>query len=200
MNVVEETSYAQVGPHANVLPTHSFLKIKFEDGSYRLKCRLVPHGNRDKEKDALRKDSSTAQSSVMRLVLAIAMLHKFSVGSIDVVTTYLQSGPLPRRVFVRPPRRWAKPGCLWRLLRPTYGLVESGRLWQLAIKKWISARDFVVVPGAPQVFVLRQSGTLKMLIVKLVDDILVCGPPVFCRPDQCSPTSYVDDNSCLRSE
>jgi hypothetical protein len=52
MNVVEETSYAQAGPHANVLPAHSFLKIKFEGGSYRLKCRLVPHGNRDEERDA----------------------------------------------------------------------------------------------------------------------------------------------------
>jgi hypothetical protein len=154
MNVVEETSYAQAGPHANVMSTHRFLKIKFEDGSYRLKCGLVPHGNRDEEKDALRKDPSTAQSSVIGLVLAIAMLHKFYVGSIDVVAAYLQSGPLPRRVFVRPPREWAKPGCLWRLLRPAYGLVESGRLWQLAVEKWIFARDFVVVPGAPQVFVL----------------------------------------------
>jgi hypothetical protein len=159
------------------LSTHSFHKIKFEDGSYKLKCRLVPHGNEDEEKDALRKDSSTAKSSVIRLILAIAMLHKFSVGLIDVVSAYLQSGPLPRRVFVHPPRGWAKPGCLWRLLRPAYGLVESGRLWQLAIEKWIFARDFVVVPGAPQVFVLRQSGTLKMLIVKVVDDILVCEPP-----------------------
>jgi hypothetical protein len=50
MNVVEETSYAQAGPNSNVLSTHSFLKIKFEDGSYRLKCRLVPHGNRHEEK------------------------------------------------------------------------------------------------------------------------------------------------------
>jgi hypothetical protein len=104
MNVVEKKSYAQAWPHANVLSTHNFLKIKSEDGSYRLKCRLVPHGNRDEEKVALRKDSSTAQSSVIRLVLAIAMLHKFFVGSIDVVAAYLQSGPLPRRVFVRPPR------------------------------------------------------------------------------------------------
>jgi hypothetical protein len=60
MNVVEKTSYAQAGPHANVLSTHRFLKFKFEDGSHRLKCRLVPHGNRDEGKDALRKESSTA--------------------------------------------------------------------------------------------------------------------------------------------
>jgi hypothetical protein len=60
---------------------------------------------------------NTAQSSVIRLVLAIAMLHKFSVGSIDVVAAYLQSGHLPWRVFVRPPRGWAKSGCLWRLFR-----------------------------------------------------------------------------------
>jgi hypothetical protein len=73
--------------------------------------------------------------------------------------------------------RMGYTGCLWRLLRPAYGRVESGRLWQLAIEKLIYARDLVVVPGASQVFVLRQSGTLKMLIVKMVDDILVCGPP-----------------------
>jgi hypothetical protein len=51
MNVVEETSYAKAGPHANVLSTHSFLKIKFEDGSHRLKCRQAPHGNRDEVKE-----------------------------------------------------------------------------------------------------------------------------------------------------
>jgi hypothetical protein len=45
------------------------------------------------------------------------------------------------------------------------------------LKKWIFAQNFVDIPGAPQVFVLRQSGTLKMLIVKVVDDLLVCGPP-----------------------
>jgi hypothetical protein len=38
MNVVEETSYAQAWPHANVSSTHNFFKIKFEDGNYRLKC------------------------------------------------------------------------------------------------------------------------------------------------------------------
>jgi hypothetical protein len=48
---------------------------------------------------------------------------------------------------------------------------------KLAIEKSIFARDFIVVPGAPQVFVFRQSGTLKMLIVKMVEDILVCGLP-----------------------
>jgi hypothetical protein len=70
MNVVEEMSFAQAGPHANVLSTHSFLKIKFEDGRHRLKCRLAPHGNRDEENDALRKDSSTAQNSIISLVLS----------------------------------------------------------------------------------------------------------------------------------
>jgi hypothetical protein len=58
-------------------------------------------------------------------------------------------------------------------LRLAHGLVESDRLWQLAIEKWKFARDFVVVPGAPQVFVLRQFDALKMLIVKVAVDIFV---------------------------
>jgi hypothetical protein len=36
---------------------------------------------------------------------------------------------------------------------------------------------FFIVPGAPQDFVLGQSGTFKVLITKVIDDILVCGPP-----------------------
>jgi hypothetical protein len=55
--------------------------------------------------------------------------------------------------------------------------LNQANFGSLAIEKWIFARDFVVVPGAFQVYVLRQSGTLKMLIVKVVDDIIVCGPP-----------------------
>jgi hypothetical protein len=50
MNLVEETSYAQAGPHANVLSTHRFLKIKFEDGTYRLKCRISHTENETKKK------------------------------------------------------------------------------------------------------------------------------------------------------
>jgi hypothetical protein len=78
-------SFARTGFHANVLSTHSFFMIKFEDSRYRLTFRLMPYGNQDQEKCELGKDSSAAESSVIRLVLVIAMLLKFTVGSIDVI-------------------------------------------------------------------------------------------------------------------
>ena len=52
----------EVPRHANIITSHTIYKIREqEDGSKTLKNRIVPHGNRGREKDNIRKDSSTAQ-------------------------------------------------------------------------------------------------------------------------------------------
>jgi Reverse transcriptase (RNA-dependent DNA polymerase) len=101
----------------------------------------------------------------------------FRLGTIDVVAAFLQSGPLLRPVFIRLPRGWCTSGTLWKLLKPAYGLVESGRLWQIEVEKWIFSRGFVIIPGAPQVFVFRKDGDIIMILAKVVYDILCCSSP-----------------------
>jgi hypothetical protein len=139
---VEKTQYLQacqpfprreVPSNSNILSSHHFFNVKKASDGLKLKCRLVPHGHRDREKEGLRTDSSTAQFPTIRLLLSLAVLYRFSLSSIDISGAYLQAGPLPRLVFIRPPRGWDSPNVLWKLLRPAYGLVESGRLWQRAL-------------------------------------------------------------------
>ena len=122
---------------ANLISSHHFFQIK-TDGSpekLKLKCRLVPHGNRDAEKESLRTDSSTAQFPVIRLVLSLATILRFAVSTIDITGAYLQAGEIKREIYMRPPRGWtASPGELWKLEKPAYGLVDSGRIWRLCVE------------------------------------------------------------------
>jgi Reverse transcriptase (RNA-dependent DNA polymerase) len=137
---------------------------------------MVPHGNRDREKDGLRTDSATAQFCVIRLVLSIAVTLKLRLSSLDISGAYLQAGPLQRDINVRPPPGWSSKHTLWRLTRPAYGLVESGRLWQLAIEEWLSDQSFTRIDGLPQLFLLRsKDGRILLILAKVVDDLLLTG-------------------------
>jgi hypothetical protein len=89
---------------SNVISSHLFFSIKqSSDGHLKLKCRMVPNGNRDREKAGLRTDSATAQFGTIRLLLSLAVLLKLRLSSIDISGAYLQAEPLTRDIFVRPP-------------------------------------------------------------------------------------------------
>jgi hypothetical protein len=108
---------------------------------------MVPHSNRDREKTGLRTDSATAQFAAIRLLLSLSVLLDFRLSSIDISGACLQAYPLTRDIIVRPPFGWTSSNIVWKLLRPAYGLVERGRLWQLAIERWLSEYGFEEVPG-----------------------------------------------------
>ena len=75
----EELHIRDIPKNANLISSHCFFQIKFDghDKKLKLKCRLVPHGNKDKEKDNIRSDSSTAQFTVIRALLTSIDLDVF---------------------------------------------------------------------------------------------------------------------------
>jgi hypothetical protein len=94
---------SELPPPSNVISSHHFFSIKqTSDGNLKLKCRMVPRGNRDREKEGLRTDSATAQFAAIRLLLSLAVLLHFRLSSIDISGAYLQADPLTRDIFVRP--------------------------------------------------------------------------------------------------
>lgn len=93
--------------HANVISSHVIYKVKTsEDGLQTWKARIVPRGNRDSEKDEIRKDSSTAQFDVIRILLAAVTFMGMRLALADIKGAYLQSGSIQRDIYVRPPREW----------------------------------------------------------------------------------------------
>ena len=167
---------------SNIISSHHFFHVKTdgEEGKLKLKCRLVPHGNRDAEKDSICKDSATAQFDCIRLLLSLATIFHLTLASLDVSAAYLQAGRLGRDIYMRPPKGWSSfIDEVWKLVKPAYGLVESGRLWQICIERWFQEYGFDTIPGMPQLFVLRcrNSSRILLLIAKVVDDLLLAGAP-----------------------
>lgn len=68
-------------------------------------------------------------------------------------------------------------GELWKLNKPAYGLVESGRLWQLTIEPWmLDEFNAETVPGLPQLFFKRNlNNQPDSIIAKVAEDILLAG-------------------------
>lgn len=177
----EELDIASLPKEANLISSHHFFQVKHEGekDKLKLKCRLVSHGNRDKEKDYIRKDSATAQFPIIRVVLSLVAVLQLSVATIDIKKAYMQGGYLSRDIYMRPPKGWASSSRkIWKLLKPAYGLVESGRILLLAIESWLKSEGIYELPGFPQLFISRTGqGNLKLVLAKVVDDFLIAAAP-----------------------
>ena len=174
---VEEVS---VPRDANVISSHVAYKIKVtEHDKLRLKARICPLGNLDKDKDGIRKDSAAAQFPTIRLMLSLSALLGLKVGTIDISAAYLQSGPIKREIFVHPPKEHrGERGRIWKLLKLPYGIAEAGRQWQTTCEAWLLSKSvgFKRVDGVTQLFVLHhKNGNVRMLCAKVTDDFLFSG-------------------------
>lgn len=163
----------------NIIASHVVYKVKTDEkGGLKLKARICPHGNRDRLKDDVRKDSSTAQFDVIRLALSMAAGMNAVLGHVDIKGAYLQSGPIKRTIYVRPPRELGvERGTLWKLTKLPYGITEAGRQWAMVFEQWLTeAAGLERVSGADQLFVKRnEDGAIFMLMAKVTDDLLMVG-------------------------
>ena len=185
-DVYTEIHEHAVPKHANIVRSHTVFKVKTdESGKLSLKSRIVAHGNEDREKDSIRKDSAAAQFVVIRILLSLAAILGLRLAKIDVKKAYLQSGPISRDIYVRPPREWFtlsaddgnnRRSILWKLEKLPYGIVEAGRQWHLVAENWILSKlKFTKVPGLSQIFVKRTDNMISHILVKVIDDFLIAG-------------------------
>ena len=174
-----EVKEVDVPKGANVIGSHIVYKVKVEENNRkRLKARLCPHGNHDNEKDSVRKDSATAQFDVIRLLCSIATILRFKLSCLDIKGAYLQSGPIQRDIYVRPPHELQmKRDILWKLTKMPYGITEAGRQWAKVFEQWLTEKAyFTRIHGIPQMFVQRnEDGDIRLILAKVTDDLLIAG-------------------------
>lgn len=106
-----------------------------EECEHSLKARIFPHGNKDKMKEEVRNDSTTAQFDAIRMLLAMATFLPVRMGVIDKRGACMKSGPINREIYVRSPREWhgRKRGNVWKLIKIPYGVTEAGPQWATVI-------------------------------------------------------------------
>jgi hypothetical protein len=160
---------ADVPNRANIIGSHVIYKYK-PDGS--LKARIVPHGHMDHDKDFLRTDASTMSVEVMRLLISISAERRWRLGSLDVKAAYLQADGFNRDIFVRPPREEADVNHLWRLEKPAYGIVESGRLWFLTAFRALEGHKLQPCPFDKTFFQLEDH---TLFVTTQVDNFIFTG-------------------------
>eukprot|EP00171_Calliarthron_tuberculosum_P022145 IDg22145t1 len=125
----------------------------------------------------------TLQPQSIRLLLTLAALHEFDVWTSDVTQAYLQSAiPLQRDVFItRPPPEFElDPSQCLKIMKPLYGLCDSGDLWHRTMDEH-HRNDLGMTPlrSDPALYTLTNNGDLHGLSGGYVDDLLRAGTPSF---------------------
>ena len=166
-----------------MITSHVVYKLKSEeDGSRKMKARIVLHGNYDDDKESQRSDSSNAPLFVVRMLLSLVTFMGFRLGTAHFKGAYLQSGPITRDIYLPPPRDWCSlmglcRGLLWKLLKLSYGIVEAGRQWQKVVEQWmLSEGGLERLFGMSQLYVkCTHDKKICLIVAKVTDDFLPGG-------------------------
>ena len=111
----------------------------------------------------------------LKLLLAIAANEGWSLTNLDVTNAFLQGEPIQRELFAEPPVEAKKPGVIWKIKRPAYGLYDAGRNWFLAVEKALIELGCSKVTGDDALFVFHNNSGLQGLACFHVDDISLAG-------------------------
>lgn len=133
-------------------------------------------------KNALIHASPTVRQHTVKLLIAIAAIHGFSLWTPDVTQAYLQSAErLSRKVYLRAPYEFNLTSDeLLKLLKPLYGLSGSGDYWHHTFKGHLR-RDLSMTQATGDLSLWFKSveQALNGMIAVYVGDQLSAGTPAF---------------------
>ena len=135
----------------NIISSHVLFKWKDEGTPHQyLKARMVPHENRDNEKNQQETSSPCIKPDMFKLLISYAAEHGYDVCLIDIKTAFLQTGGINRLVFVKPPREThAQSDLYWKLEKTTYGLVDGPIKCFRTCKKKIASLGYQILDCGP---------------------------------------------------
>ena len=113
----------------------------------RHKSRVVARGfTQQFEIDYFLTYSPVTKTSTILTLIALGSANGFIFKSIDVSNAYVQADPMEEEIYITPPPGWVEfggPTCAaLRVIRPLYGLKQSGRHWYQAHSKFLTNYGF----------------------------------------------------------
>lgn len=150
------------------------------------KSRLVVQGHSDWEKRTLLTQSPTIMRCSQRLILAITpslRARGMSLMLRDISQAYTQSATnLLRDVLLRIPQELENrypTGTVFRVVKPLYGIAESGLHWFITYQKHHHERLNCVPSSYDPCLLITKNGTNFGLVGMQTDDTLNLGDPEF---------------------
>ena len=165
--------------NANILGGRFFLAIKDEGTNEEVwKAQFVVQGYRDKLKTSLVHDTATPRQHSTRVLIGLAAICGFRLFSTDVTQAYLQSTEnLMREVYIKPTGEFElNQDKLLKLIKPLYGLADSGDYWGRTISNHIKQDlNMTETTGDGAFFFKCIRGKLDGMCITYVDDALQAG-------------------------
>ena len=109
------------------------------------KARLVARGFQETLK--LQSDSPTVSKESFKILMAISANSDFKLASVDIRAAFLQSWTLDWDVPMQPPADITKPGIIWKLKKPLYGLDDASQKFWLRVKEVLKKIGLKVLEG-----------------------------------------------------
>ena len=152
-----------------------FVLTEKPDG--RIKARFVTKGFQ--EEFSPPSDSPTSSRETVKIFLAIAANEGWQVECSDVSSAFLQSDNIDRDIFIQPPIERSKPGIVWKLVKPCYGLDDASRKWFISLKTTLINLGMTQSKRESCLFFYHKAGKFEGFVVFHVDDVLSAGSDDF---------------------
>ena len=151
-----------------------------EDGSSKVKARLVARGFEERSDEKIRADSPTVSKDVFRAFLALLATKSWKCNSIDVKAAFLQGSPIDRDVYLKPPKEVDDSvGMLWKLNKCIYGLKDASRVWYFTVRSTLLQLGCIQLQVDPAMFYWFHNNKLCGLFLIHVDDFIWGGTSEF---------------------
>ena len=150
---------------------HTWVLVK-KNG--KIRARLTAKGFQ--EEIAVRSDSPTISKSTFRIMLAVAVQHRWPVKTTDITSAFLQGDTVDRKIYLKPPKEAnLNKSQLWKISKPLYGLNDASRKFYLKVKTILKECGCEQSKYDPALFMYKVDGKLEGLVGTHVDDFLHAG-------------------------
>ncbi|GJS04403.1 retrovirus-related pol polyprotein from transposon TNT 1-94 [Tanacetum coccineum] len=164
---------------ANIIGSKWVYRIKYNsDGTIeRYKARLVAQGcSQIPGLDYYHTFSPVVKASTVRIVISLAVLHKWKLHQLDVKNAFL-NGHLNETVFMEQPPGFLNhqyPNHVCKLSKALYGLKQAPRAWFQRLSTFLLSYGFTCSRADTSLFVFT-SDTCIMYLLVYVDDLILTG-------------------------
>lgn len=202
----ETANINDIPPNTRIFGSRFIDDLKKIGRRLKQKSRLVAQNYMDEEAAEMGTKAPTIQRFSQRLLIALAAsIPETYTATRDITQAYVQSrSRLERPVFIKPPKEMNLPkDTVLRVVRPLYGIPESGLHWYLTYLDHHVGRLGMKQSRADPCFLMkhREDGTIDGVVVLQVDDSLIVGSKQFMKMEeeaasefQTKPRTYITDN------